>query len=266
MKTVPFGINPAGIRQLITRTVQVTGIVPVRISAGPITYAEPEPAHFQAGLYQYCEVRPYLILGDPTVPGGFITLRYLPQSVLTGPADDWKCTVAMVAGTAESVAIQNGQIVVTLNTGVSTYASVYATLIANAYFAANIVAVLDGAGGIAATAQAVQSFVMPADTPVEITNGGLFRFGENYVELLGIHVELGVGSVITISVTDSDGVSHPRVLNTGVTGVAAYYPYPALAPIVVLPNQCVTVVETVNGVPVALPKCITLYGVTAQKR
>lgn len=266
MKTVPIGTSPAGIRQEIDNKTKISGVIPILISAGPITYAEPEPVHYNGGLYEYGEVRKYLILGDPAVPGGFITLRYLPQSIVAGPADDWKCSVVIVDGTVESVDVRNGQIIITLDTGTSTYATVHATLLADAMFASLIVATLDGAGGIVAIAQPEQIFYNPAGTPVLLDGGGLFRFGEVYVDLIGIHLELGVGSVVDITVTDADGVSHPRTIGAAVSGVADYYTYPFTAPVPILPNQCVIIKESIIGVPIPASKFITLYAVTAQKR
>jgi len=265
MKTIPIGTSPAGVRQEILLASQVGGTLPVRTIAGPIIYAEPEPLSYSGGIYEYGEVRKYLVLGDPAVPGGFITLRYLPQSIVTGPADDWKCSIIVLDGAAEGVEVRNAQVIITLNTGVSTYASVYATLVGDALFASKIIAILDGAGGVAAIAQTEQTFYNPSDTPVVLSDGGLFRFGELYPELMAIHLELGAASVVTISVTDADGVSHPRNLNTGVSGAADYYVYPA-ATVPILPNQCVVITETVNGVPVLINKFITLYAVTGRRR
>jgi hypothetical protein len=267
MKTIPIGTSPAGVRQAIVKATQIGGVLPERTVAGPILYAEPEPAYYHNGLYEYSEVKKYLVLGDPATPGGFITLRYQPSSVATSPEADWKCSVVIVDGAAESVDVRNHEIIITLDTGTSTYASVYATIIADANFAGKIIAILDGAGAVLAAAQVVQSFVDPTITPVVLTDGGLFRFGgEKYIELLGIHLELGVASVVDITVTDTDGVSHPRTINAGVSGADDYYTYSVVAPIPILPGQCVIIKESVTGVPVPANKCITLYAVTAQKR
>lgn len=266
MKIIPVGTSPCGVRQLIYWKTQITGILPELRAAGPIVFAELEPLFYADGLYQYGEIRKYLVLGDPAVPGGFITVRYLLSSIAGAPEDDWKCSLVVEDGTAESVEVQNGRVVVTLDTGVSTYASVYATLIADAMFTSLFVAILDGAGGINALAQAEQSFNNPPSTSVEATDGGAFQFGPSYVELLGIHVELGVGSIIDITVTDPDGVSHPRLLNDTVSGEDTYYTYPITLPTPILPNQRVIVAESTIGVPVGVPKSITLYAVTAQKR
>jgi len=260
MKEIPVGSHVCAIRQQIDGGKQITGILPQLIDpAGPTTVSELEPLVFHSSIYEFAEVEKRLIVGDPSVPGGFITMRYLPESSPGAPDPDWKCALEVVDGAAESVHVENGRITITLNTGVSTYASIFATAGADPFITGNFTGVLDGLGGVLAVAQPLRSFRAPPINVVEASDGGRFRVGEYPARIVGVHAECGAGSVITVSFADEDG-SHSHALLTGVSGAADWHGLFATGA-VMLPNQIFTVVETVSGVPApaGTPKYLTLY-------
>ncbi len=267
MKPIPVGTHVCAVRQEIVAATKITGTAPVVVDAvGPTTVSEPEPVAFHASIYEYAEVEKILFIGDPSVPGGFITARYLPASAPGAPEPDWKFDVEVVDGAAESAQIVDSLLTITLNTGVSTYATVFATIGGLALIPGRFTGVLDGVGGVVASAQPRRPFRFPpADVVATLTDGGAFAIGEYACRAVGLHAECGVGSVIDVEITDADG-GHPRVLLTGVSGAADWHPLDVAAADM-LPNQILTVTETVTGVPAPAGtlKYITLYVVNDQR-
>lgn len=266
MNPIPVGTHVCAIRQQILGTAQLTGILPVVIdAAGPTVVSDLQPLPFHESIYEYAETEKRLIIGDPSVPGGFITARYLPESAPGHPEPDWKFDVEVVDGAAESAQIVDSLLTITLNTGVSTYATVFATIGGLPLIPGRFTGVLDGLGAGIAFAQPRRPFRSPSDDPVEASQGGGFRIGEYGARPIGLHAECGAGSVITVAITDSDG-SHSRNLLVGVSGAANWHVLRA-TDACMLPNQILTVTETVLGVPApaGTPKFVTLYVVNDQR-
>lgn len=106
------------------------------------------------------------------------------------------------------------------------------------------------------------------DTTRNIVTGdaaGEFTFGlTEAVLILALHLELGVASVVDVTLTDADG-THPRKLLSAQSGVSDTYNFSRNEEIYLLPGQKLLVNETILGTPpLGADKFATLY--VAQSR
>jgi len=253
MTDIPVGDYASAVRQVVDGSKQITGVAPQVQDTGAGVLTLLQPYLYEKSIYSYGDERRRIVLGDLATPNGSVLLR-LQDAV----PNDLKVGVEVVDGAAEGVARSSDTFTITLNTGVSTYATLAVTLAADAQFASVFSVDDNNAGAVVATAQALARSVLPPVAPVEAVDGGLFVFGPTHASPLEVHLECGAGSVVTISIVDADGTSHPRELLTGVSGDGVRH---ALADVYMLPEQCLIVEETASGVPapVGTPKYMTVY-------
>ena len=190
-KTI-VGSSLTAVRQRVKRLEQVTGVDPV--ITGPPVINPLDGAMFSEDLYLYSDIQRECLLGDP---GDVNAQLVLKEKSLTVDAQDIK--VVIKDGTALSISIVARTIIITINTGTTTYTLLETALGAHTDVNANFAIIKPGTGAGYVTAQAGPLvFTVPTPAQAVQDDGGVFTFtpGPRGITLHSIALVCGAGSVV----------------------------------------------------------------------
>jgi hypothetical protein len=255
-KTI-VGSQLIGVRQRLDPSKQVTGVAPTE--TGPPVLYPLDGAIYDNGLYQYSDIQPSCLIGDPAAVNSQIAVKAKEVAV-----DALKVPIVLEEAAVASAVVIGNVIYLRYISGTTTYANLNTLMNANATITGSFVVSLPGSGAGLVDAQDPLAFTEPTPAESVLDTAGLFKFaGMNFTFILtSIALNCGVAanpSTADAYIQDIGGGNKMQILSA-VSGDNIMHDIG----IPFMPSQEIIVSESVSGIPAGgADKYVTLYLVKA---
>jgi hypothetical protein len=240
-KTI-VGSQLIGVRQRLDPSKQVTGVAPTE--TGPPVLYPLDGAIYDNGLYQYSDIQPSCLIGDPAAVNSQVAVKAKAITV-----DALKVSIVLEEAAVASAVVIGNVIHLRYISGTTTYANLNTLMNANATITGSFDPL---------------AFTEPTPAESVLDTAGLFKFaGMNFTFILtSIALNCGVAanpSTADAYIQDIGGGNKMQILSA-VSGDNIMHDIG----IPFMPSQEIIVSESVSGIPAGgADKYVTLYLVKA---